>query len=105
MHMRMHDMYASWHLGARVADLSACVRGRASCPLCATPHAAELLTTDKLSELACLTLYLMYEKKVRPVTVARAALRPCAACHAPRAVIIHSVLGEGMGSGRGGAGA
>lgn len=25
---------------------------------------AELLTTDKLSELACLTLYLMYEKKV-----------------------------------------
>jgi hypothetical protein len=24
--------------------------------------AAELLTTDKLSELACLTLYLMYEK-------------------------------------------
>lgn len=25
---------------------------------------AELLTTDKLSELACLTLYLMYEKKI-----------------------------------------
>ena len=24
---------------------------------------AELLTTNKLSELACLTLYLMYEKK------------------------------------------
>ena len=24
---------------------------------------AELLTSDKLSELACLTLYLMYEKK------------------------------------------
>lgn len=24
---------------------------------------AELLTTDKLSELACLTLYMMYEKK------------------------------------------
>lgn len=31
--------------------------------LCMHP-AAELLTTDKLSELACLTLYLMYEKKV-----------------------------------------
>lgn len=26
-------------------------------------HAAELLTTNKLSELACLALYLMYEKK------------------------------------------
>lgn len=26
-------------------------------------HVAELLTTNKLSELACLALYLMYEKK------------------------------------------
>lgn len=26
-------------------------------------YAAELLTTNKLSELACLALYLMYEKK------------------------------------------
>ena len=26
-------------------------------------HAAELLTNNKLSELACLALYLMYEKK------------------------------------------
>ena len=27
---------------------------------------AELMTTDKLSELACLTLYMMYEKKNGP---------------------------------------
>lgn len=30
---------------------------------CLGRHAAELLTTNKLSELACLALYLMYEKK------------------------------------------
>lgn len=30
---------------------------------CLGLHAAELLTTNKLSELACLALYLMYEKK------------------------------------------
>lgn len=31
--------------------------------VCRLQTLAELLTTDKLSELACLTLYLMYEKK------------------------------------------
>ncbi len=30
----------------------------------ACANAAELLTTDKLSELACLTLFLMFEKKL-----------------------------------------
>ncbi len=30
---------------------------------CLLQALAELLTTNKLSELACLTLYLMYEKK------------------------------------------
>lgn len=29
---------------------------------CALQAVAELLTTDKLSELACVTLYMMYEK-------------------------------------------
>lgn len=33
----------------------------------AVARAAELLTTDKLSELACLTLYLMFEKKTGEV--------------------------------------
>ena len=37
----------------------------ASMPLCmclCLQAVAELLTTDKLSELACVTLYMMYEK-------------------------------------------
>ena len=60
----------------QASEACAPLRGR---PLCAaapkpttplslpsSPHPpAELLTTDKLSELACLALYLMYEKKIK----------------------------------------
>lgn len=34
-----------------------------TCICCLILYVAELLTTNKLSELACLALYLMYEKK------------------------------------------
>lgn len=50
---------------------------------------AEMLTAGKLSELACLTLYMMYEKKVRRQPRGRAARRQpraaaacCSACSA-----------------------
>jgi hypothetical protein len=44
---------------------------------------AEMLTAGKLSELACLTLYMMYEKKVRASLCAQrsAAAAPVRAAH------------------------
>ena len=42
---------------------------------------AELLTTNKLSELACLTLYLMYEKKNGKQSVWYEFIKVCRHCH------------------------
>ena len=42
---------------------------------------AELLTTNKLSELACLTLYLMYEKKNGKQSVWYEFIKVCRHCN------------------------
>ena len=44
---------------------------------------AELLTSDKLSELACLTLYLMYEKKNGKKSVWYEFIKVRAVCQRP----------------------
>ena len=50
---------------------------------------AELLTTNKLSELACLTLYLMYEKKNGRQSVWYEFIKVRASWHA---LLLHGAL-------------